>query len=152
MGKTKRQFKLVDRPEEDISHWWKTLTLIAYFIAICGGIATSIGVGRIWYAFNNHCVLYSHILYIGLNQVTNGSKELRPANVDLENGDNADCSFCQYGSVISAMVAAIGVVFFLMCGRGGANGKRYKSISPAILQARTVHYTPIFINIMQYAI
>ncbi|XP_035712814.1 uncharacterized protein LOC110856340 isoform X2 [Folsomia candida] len=116
------EFELGDRSDLEISHWWKTLTLISYFVTGVSGLATSIALGDVLAAFQNRCILYAKIGLINMDDF-DGYK-LTEQNIAGDKwGDTYDCEFCEFASLFSVIFSGMLFAMFLQCGRGGITSK-----------------------------
>jgi hypothetical protein len=124
----REEVELRGRPASEISHWWRTLTLVSYLTVAGSGIALSISTGDILAAFENKCILYSKLLLINLNAVANNTLSVDNIQVDGWSEIN-DCYLCEYAAASSVLFSGILFVLFLQCGKGGVSEKRYVNVT-----------------------
>jgi len=122
----KAEVELRGRPESEISHWWRTITLLSYLAVSCSGIALSISTGDILAAFENKCILYSKLSLQNLDTVPI-NKSLAWSNLEQDKwSDIYDCNLCEYSGASSVLFGGVFFVMFLQSGKGGLTGRRFE--------------------------
>lgn len=109
--------------------------------AAVSGFITCFSLGKITHGYGEHCVLYAEIAFespttarppllpIPVTKPTDPNSTVYSIEVKVQNqidltntewGTNRMCSFCQFTPLMSMIFALCWIMFFIMCGPGGA--------------------------------